>query len=438
MGNWITSIENWFRGSRNETLEIDDRGNSWYYVDGTDVYSNVLRNLEFSCNHPILTPALLFISNLFAQAKFKVINKDTGKEVPNHFIIDLLSYPNAYQRKIDFLEQLQFLKIAQGRIAIYVKRGIGVTQPDSLFLLSEELIKYPEDFSFKYNFRSQSKSYFDQKIIYDENGMNLSIPLRDILWLHDLPAVTDTKNNLLNASRIDGLRQTLKNTYDSLIAKNIILKSNGKEMLSAKGDGFPFGKEEQDRAKEIWNSRYGLGSGRSRLYLTKANVDWKSLHIALRDLGLDESTKVDGNIIYTALHIPPDVLSIDRKKTTYNNYRESLSSFIQNDIQSMLNDFTESISTLIPEKNLILVGTYEHLPTMQFLKKREYEAARTQAEALLKLRLAGIPDEMALELVGLPTNTELLSLEELNEYTSTPTSNQSNESESGQEREGGN
>lgn len=437
MGNWITSIENWFRGRTNETLEIDDRGNSWYYIDGTDVYSNVSKNLDFANNHPILTPALLFISNLLAQAHFKVINKTTGKEVKNHFIIDLLSHPNFYQRKIDFLEQMQFLKIAQGRIAIYVKRGVGSTQPDSLFLLFEELIKYPEDFTYKLNFRSQSKSYYDQRIIYDENGQNLSIPLRDIIWLHDLPAVTNTKNNLLNASRIDGLRQTLKNTYDSLIAKNIILKSNGKEMLSAKGDGFPFGKEEQDRAKEIWNSRYGLGSGRSRLYLTKANVDWKSLHIALRDLGLDESTKVDGNIIYTALHIPPDVLSIDRKKTTYNNYRESLSSFIQNDIQSMLNDFTEAMSVLIPEQNLVLVGDYEHLPTMQFLKKREYEATRTQAEALLKLRLAGIPDEMALELVGLPTNTTLLSLEELNEYSSTPTSNQSNESEAGQEREGG-
>lgn len=191
-------------------------------------------------------------------------------------------------------------------------------------------------------------------------------------------------------------------------------------MLSggAGADNFPFSKEEQEKALALWSQRYGLGNGKSRLYLTKSNVNWQSLHIALRDLGLDESTKTDCNIIYNGLHIPPDVLSLDRKKTTYANHRESLSAFIQNDIQSQLNDLTATLRVLIDDDNLELVGGYDHLPTMQFLKKREYEAARTQGDALLKLRLAGIPDKEALELAKLPNTIQLVSLEELASYRS--------------------
>ena len=367
-------------------------------------------------NHPILTPGILFISNLLAQARFKIKDISNDTYLKDHWLLRLLDRPNIYQTNLDFLEQMQFMKIAQGKVGIYVRRGIGA-EPDSLFLLREDLIEYPEDFKYTLDFRGKAGVYGRQKIVYDKEGLNMLIRLDDILWLFDIPPISDKDNILLNHSRIGGLEQTLVNTQDSLVAKNIILKSNGKEMISAgSGDSFPFSKDEQEKAKNVWNSNYGLGAGRSRLYLTKSNAQWKSLHIALRDLGLDESVKTDCNIIYNALHIPPDVLSLDRKKTTYSNYRESLSAFIQNDIQSQLNDFIASMNILLDDPRLVVSGGYDHLQTMQFLKKREYEAKRTQADALLKLRLAGLPDQMALEMVGLPNTTKLLSLEELSSY----------------------
>ncbi|MEN8122415.1 MAG: phage portal protein [Bacteroidota bacterium] len=409
-----TSIESWYRSIISPVYEKLIDGSDWYFIDGTDPFTGSKENLDFALAHPILTPAILFQANLFAQARFEVRNKKTKEVVEDHPLITLLNDPNFFDTKIDFLERLQFLKISQGRVGIYLRRGSGSRNVDSLYVLREDLIEFPEDFEVKYSFRSKRAKFESQTVIYDKEGMNLPIKLKDIIWLYDLPSGHDTKNLLKNKSRIDGLSQTLKNTYDSLVAKNIILKSNGKEMLSSGTGNFPFNPDEQEKAKQKWNEGYGVGFGRSRVYMTAANVTWKSLHIALRDLGLDESTKVDGNIIYTALHIPKDILSLEAKKTTYNNFKESMTSYIQNDIQAMLNDLTESFNILI-EDGFELVGNYDHLPVMQFLEKQKYDAVNSRAVALTNLRKSGIPDELALDLVGLPKNTKLEPLQQTNE-----------------------
>ena len=413
--SWRVSIENFYRGVMNPTYERDASGTDWMFVENDkDPFTSGTENLQFALSHPILTPAILFMSNLFAQAKFTIKNKATGEIIENHYLTKLLNDPNYFQTRIDFLEQIQFLKVAQGRVGIYLRRGVGVGEVDSMYALRSDLITYPDNFETKFGFKKKRSSYQSQKVYYDKDGENsMEIKMRDIIWLYDLPTV-DNKNLTKNKSRIDGLHQTLINTNDSLVAKNIILKTNGKEMLKGGAkDGFPFDGKEQEKAKNLWNSTLGLGFGRSRVYMTRANADWKSLHIALRDLGLDESVKVDGNLIYTALHIPKDILSLEAKKTTYNNFKESMTSYIQNDIQAQLNDFTESVSPLLEDDSLEIVGSYDHLPVMQFVLLQRYEAADKRAIALTNLRKSGLPDDMCLDLVGLPKNTKLNPLIEI-------------------------
>jgi len=199
-----------------------------------------------------------------------------------------------------------------------------------------------------------------------------------------------------------------------LVAKNIILKSNGKEMITTSGSGFPMTPDEKADAEHIFNSGYGLSNTRKRALITKANLTWKSMHIALRDLGLDESIKVDGNIIYTALHIPKDILSLEAKKTTYNNFKESMTSFIQNDIQAFMNDFVTTLELEFLEDGLELVGDYEHLPVMQFIRKERYEAVKLRAEALNYLLATGIPEEIALEMTNFDKTIKLNERQSIN------------------------
>lgn len=385
--------------------ERDISGNHFYKKTSKDFKDTDRDLLTISQNHPLLTPALLFVSQLFAQGKFIIRNKNTGAIKKSHWILDLLENPNYYQSSVDFLEAFQFMKVALGSVGIYTKAPNGMT-PTELYLLNTNLIEYPKDFNTKMDFRDKIND--DVQVIYDKNGENLKLKLKDIMFFYDLPnglrVSHEHKNNyFICRSRLDGIIEVLVNTNDSVTAKNIILKSNGKELISggSNTDGFPLTPEEKIEAEQLFSLKYGLSKSRSRTMITKADLKYQSLHIALRDLGLDESVKTDANIIFTALHIPKDILSLDNKKTTYANQKESMVSYIQSDMTSALNDFSNSIGVEFLEKGWELVGTYDHLPVMQFIKVQKYEVIKKQADALSALIKVGIPPALALEMVDI-------------------------------------
>ena len=333
------------------------------------------------------------------------------------------------QTQSDFLESLQFIQIAQGKAVGYLKKPIGFNEADdidSIYLLDSDLIEWPLKYK-DTNFRSPMlsakaiKSISDKEFIrYDENGENLKIKVKDLIFFYDLPNML--QKNFYNVnSRLDGLRQTLINTNDSLIAKNIILKTNGKELISGgNNEHFPLLGEDKEKAESLLQNNYGLGWFRKRGIVTKASINYQSLHIALRDLGLDESVKVDGNLIYTALHIPKDIISLEAKKTTYNNFKESMVSYIQNEMQASTNAFANVMNELILDSEYKLVGSYEHLPIMQFILIERYEGISKKAKALNDLLITGVPKEVALEMCGFD---KTLKLEEIQLISASQNSN---------------
>jgi hypothetical protein len=390
-------------------------GDDYYFTNEfqDERYGMLGSNLEVAQNHPILTPALLFTSKIFSQCKFTIEDENTGKEVKDHKYLDLLRDPNYFQTQIDFLETLHFMMIAQGYAVIYKKKVPGGFYYNSLYILNPALIEWPENYETKLSSRKVlEKSKLTVK--YDRNAENLDIKISDLLFCYDLPNALNKKNIYKVKSRLDGLHQTLENTKDSLIAKNIVLRTNGKELISAKsGAGaIPLTPDEKERIENIYQTNYGLTKNSKRAIITRSDVTHKSLHIALRDLGLDESIKVDGNLIYTALHIPKDILSLEAKKTTYNNFKESMVSFIQNEMQGT-GDYLAQVLTRDLKKidpKLKIVCSFDHLPVMQYILLEKYKVVAQRVEALQKARDAGLPDQEALELVGMDKNIKLNKL----------------------------
>lgn len=384
---------------------IKEHGN-WKSYYGT--------NLEIAQKHPILTPAILFVAKLFSQADICIQDKETGEKIYNHWILDLLKKPNYYQTQNDFLEAHNFTQIAEGKAVVWLRRTTGMNTPTSMYLLDPNLIEYPEEFRTSLTKSSKNNNVKNKRIIYDRDGENESIPFRDLLFFYDLPNGLNTENMFETKSRLDGLRQTLVNTLDSLEAKNVILKTNGKELITAdaKAGSFPLTDDEKKDVEDTLQNNYGSGKNRKRGIVTKSNLKWQSLHIALRDLGLDESIKVDGNLIYTALHIPKDIISLEAKKTTYNNFKESMVSYIQNEMQPTLDSFLATMNVLLDDNRYKLVGTYEKMPIMQFILIERYDGIQKKATALSMLRNAGIPDEIALDMAGFDSTIELNDLQQ--------------------------
>lgn len=394
-------------------------GENFYDLTAYKDWSSFNSKLAIAQDHPILTPALLFVSKLFSQARFNVELTSSGKKMNNNELLKLLRNPNFYQTLPDLLESLMFTQLANGIGVLYTKKSFGTNTINALYVLDYEKLEFPDEIKKGYMLNRTATEKFKNMVIkYDKNGEDLDIKLGDLLFFYDLPNGVD-KNPFKAASRLDGLKQTLLNTNDSLIAKNIILKTNGKEMLSGNKEGFPLDPDEKAEAEKLFNVNYGLSNTRKRGLITKANVTWKSLHIALRDLGLDESVKVDGNLIYTALHIPKDILSLEAKKTTYNNFKESMVSYIQNEMQATLDSFV-AVFNKIGDDRFTLTGTYEHMPIMQYILLERYKGVEQQATALMTLRKAGVPDEVAIELCGFEPGMTLNPVTETSNGESKP------------------
>jgi len=407
--SWSIPIPSWL----NPFYSRGRNGDHIYSVTGQNGWGDNSTNLEMSQNHPILTPALLFMAKLFSQAQFSVVNKTSGKIVKNHSFLNLLQSPNYYQTQNDLFESLLFMQVAQGKSVLYLKKDITFGEAEAMYLLDSDLIEYPENFKTPKMNRTYDKTIDAQIIVYDKEGENLKIKFGDLMFFYDLPNAMNKDNSFETRSRLDGLRQTLINTKDSLLAKNIILKTNGKELITGGNtDGFPLEDDEKAEMESLFQSNYGLSSNRKRGIITKANLTWKSLHIALRDLGLDESVKVDGNLIYTALHIPKDIISLEAKKTTYNNFKESMVSYIQNEMQSTLDAVVSVLQKEIKEPNLKLVGSFSHLPIMQFILIEKFDGLIKKGQALSSLRSAGLPDDVALEECGYKTSITLMPLQQ--------------------------
>jgi len=401
----LDSLITWPTWTRNKV------GENFYDLTSAAEFTVGKSNMEMAQCHPILTPAILFMSKLFSQAEFTAERVSTGKLISTHPAIKLLQRPNPYQTQQDFLETLSFMMIGDGVAIVWAKRIIGFDEPEALYVLQRSLIEWPEEIKNGSSWRDTRGRLLDKYIIYDRNGENERIRIKDLLFFYDLPNHMQ-KNPFDVKSRLDGLKQTLINTNDSLIAKNIILKSNGKELITGKKEGFVLEPDEKKRIEAMFQSKYGLGFNRKRGIITQADLTWKSLHIALRDLGLDESVKVDGNLIYTALHIPKDILSLEAKKTTYNNFKESMVSYIQNEMQSTLNSVISVLQTLYPD-NARIKGTYEHMPIMQFILIERYDGVKKRAEALNALLRTGVPEDVALEMCGFERGLKLNPLMQL-------------------------
>jgi hypothetical protein len=89
-------------------------------------------------------------------------------------------------------------------------------------------------------------------------------------------------------------------------------------------------------------------------------------------------------------------------------------------MQASTNAFTDVLNQLIDDTDYKLVGSYEHLPIMQFILIERYEGISKKAKALNDLLITGVPKEVALEMCGFDKD---LKLEEIQVISASQNSN---------------
>ncbi len=395
--------------------------------DGTHSYTHTLNEklldidikhgLKVGLTNPVLQPSLNLIARLFASAKFSEVNED-GKEVENSEIVNLLKNPNLYQSQQDFLEQFIWFKYCFGFMYMYPVHPVGMRTAEKTTLnnLNTSYITYGNNFKTPIVFKkSDAKNIMDQRFEYDDqkNEQTLNLPVKSIIPFYDLANGIESSNLLTAPSRLRSIRTELSNVQQAGTAKNKAIQTNGRELFSNKNSGkgttMPLAKGEKDEIENRFNHGTGLGSHRSRAVVTNASMEWQSLHIILKDLGLDESKTADANTILHALGIP---IELGPDKTgTFENQNMALLGLMQNNIMPQMNDLTSSLTNYFGLETTKLIGTYDHLPIMREVSKMQLETTRKKAETLKILLDSGVDAESATTLLewtdlNITTNTQ--------------------------------
>lgn len=389
-------------------------GSHWYIRDINSSLIDIKDGLNVGLSNPVLQPSLNLIARLFSSAKFSEVNEDL-EPVENSTLVELLKKPNLYQSQQDFLEQFIWFKYCFGFMYMYPVHPVGVRTAERTTLnnLNTSFIKFDDNFRTPIVFKEvDSKKVLEQKFEYDDqdNKQKLNLEVGKVIPFYDLANGISgenysngctNRNNLLTApSRLLSIQTELSNVKQAGIAKNKAIQTNGRELFSNKnstlGTAMPLKKGEKEEIKTRLNHQTGLGSGRSRAIVTDSSMVWQSLHIKLKELGLDESKQADANTILTGLGIPLDLAD---KTSTYENKQQAMLGFMQNNIMPQMNDFTNSLSNYFELEGTKLIGTYDHLPIMQVIKETELETTKKKAEILDMLLKSGVKAEDALLLL---------------------------------------
>ena len=404
-------------------------GSHWYIRDINSSLVNIKQGLEVGLSNPVLQPSLNLIARLFSSAIFSEVNEDL-EPVENSAIVELLKRPNIYQSQMDFLEQFIWFKYCYGFMYMYPVHPVGVRTAErtSLNNLNTSFIKFDDNFRTPILFKqSDTKQVLEQTFEYEDqsNEQKLNIAVNKIIPFYDLANginsesysnINSNSNNLLTApSRLLSIKTEISNINQAGIAKNKAIQTNGRELFSNKnstlGTAMPLKKDEKTEIQNRLNNQYGLGSRMSRSIVTDSSLVWQSLHIKLDELGLDGSRQADAWTILTALGIPLDLAD---KTSTYENKKQAMLGFMQNNIMPQMNDFTNSLTNYFELEGTKLIGTYDHLPIMQEVSKMELETTRKKAEILEILLRNGVNPEEALTLLEwtdltiIPNNTNNL------------------------------
>lgn len=354
-------------------------GDTFYYTagQGNAQWNDLNDKINVATKNPILMPGIQLIADYFSSAKFF----DGEVEEEGTPILDLLQKPNPYQTRDDFLKQLIWYKYSCGfdyMHPISVGNDINnISRVKMLYNLKPNLIEFDEHFKTKILItKADVIKTLSQKFLYDKTEQNLQIPIGNVLPLYDLANGLD--NNMFTApSRIDALKMPLTNVTKAFAAKNIVIDSNGKDMITNKTVGslakVPIKKGEKEDIDRKMSVDYGLGAGKKRTIITNSALEWQSLHIKLKELGLDESVIADAMIIIGALGIPPELFSVNGSSSTFENQSKAVIHFVQSKIQTELNDFCKTINLRYGTK---LTASMNHLPMMRENEKSKVASAR--------------------------------------------------------------
>lgn len=401
------------------------------YITKRAKYSADPDYMKLALENPIVYACIEIRAKILAMCEFKIQDSEGNISNSSSPVIELLNNPNSFQSKEDFLKQHEWFRCVYGWVFVRPYGGVG-NPTKAIFNLNPSFVTFYEK-----NFvspiawtDSDIEAFQSQKFNYKEPQEKDSDKGKDIAY-KDVVAFYDTgnainvdkkqKNPLISPSRLCSVLKSVENSNMALDAENVMIQTNGREIFSGGANrGFNLGAalpmEEDDKESIESNliNNYGLTSLKRRSIATNQEINWQSLHIKLKDLGLHESVSSNANLIREAFEVPNELYKAFQKGSTYENQKEALISFVQSTIQPIADDIAASFTQWFELEGVKVIASFDHLPVMQHTESKKAEKVLKLATAFQRLVQSGLDGNVArvfMEQQGISFQDNGLSLE---------------------------
>lgn len=345
---------------------------------------------------------LKITADVCAKANF-IVEDSAGNEIDDDPIIKLIKKPNYLQEQHDFITQWIWQKITFGSSVMrpILPSGVELLPENvvALFNLNPELIKYPKNFKTPMLYTEEDiNNFFQTQVQYKDDNNEISLAIGDLVYFYDVAAGLKGGNQLKSPSRITAVMKSISNIEIAMDSENVMLQTNGREMFSGgQGKGssgivMPMKTADRNEITDKLINVYGMSKDKVKSIVTEQGINWQSLHIAIKDLGLHESTTKNAAIIRSAFGIPETVFKLYLEKgDTFENKKEGEVELIQNVGQTHLNDFCRTLNEYFKytEQGKTFKASFTHLESMQYIEERKKRSFLTFATAVEKLTRAG-------------------------------------------------
>lgn len=364
------------------TLVERNKFGSWSYFMNNEGFGNEKDFIKWSLSNPVLFSVVSTRAKVFSQMHISCIDSK-GEVVENNEIVKLLAKPNYFQSQSDFLYQYMWFLSIQGENFIYKIQPLSTQKPKAIYNLIPNELDFKEVMKLKKFITTQQDiNELERKVVeYKLDDQLYKLPLKDVIPFFDIANGLQSNSLFSSPSRVKSISTVLENIEENLKSKNINLKFSGKYLATNKNNVQGVATQITDTDRKSIDSILQSKS----LQITNGDVEVTHLVSDLKKLFLDEQFASDANTVAIAFEMNNDIINYFLgKSSTFSNQEQGIIRFIQNSIQSMADNFCNSLTNSmgLQEQGLRLQASYSHLPVMQGVIKTKLETFKLMQETI--------------------------------------------------------
>ena len=342
--------------------------NSYFYIVGKPVW--MTRNYNQFANEAYIKNVIAYRAmNMVAQAASSIslkLFKNGIHPIEQHPILKLLSEPNPYQNKSEFLESIYLYRQISGNAYVLTASNLGKL-PKEIYSLRPDRVKVIAGKNFLpsgYQYQVEKKEQ-----IYSVDQIS---GVSRILHIKNVSPISDW----YGLSAVEAAAYSI-DQHNNAAAWNQALLQNGARpsgaivVKSEEGQPSELSNEQYSRLKEMVNEDFMGSTNAGKPMILEGGLDWKEISLSPKDMDFIKGKNSAARDIALAFGVPPQLLGIPGDNT-YSNLVEARTALWEQTVIPLAENTIDHISRWLVKlsgENYILKLDKDNIPAIA--NKRE-------------------------------------------------------------------